>query len=310
MSVKRVLITSAGTGSAYATAEAISLFFNDQIELYLADINDKHLVSSTNFKANFIKTPRINDSTYFDFVRNLIESIQFDIIIPFIDQDVKIFAQLSSDYNFITPLENIQSASICYDKYETFKWLRAKQIDTPETNLLDNFESSKFDYIIKSRNGFGSLIMDYNIENVEKVKSKTHEFVCQKRLKNPEITIDVFNSNGVFEYICRERIETKSGVCTKARLFKDEKLESLAHKISIGLNLKYFCFQVMQYNDNWFVTDINPRLGSGTPMSRVVGLDFFAAMVSDLLGFNVDRFFHFINEERFVTRQFVNILSK
>ena len=310
MSVKKVLVTSAGTGSAYATAEAISLYFNDQIDLYLTDINDKHLISSSGFKSNFIKSPKITDSTYIDFIKELLDLNLFDIIIPFIDQDVKLFAQLSTDYNFITPLEIIKSALICFDKYETYKWLNASQIKTPDTYLLCNFESSFVDYIIKPRNGFGSLIMEYNLENFNKVKTKSNEFICQQRLKNPEITIDVFYSKGVFEYVCRERIETKSGVCTKARFFKDKKLESVARKISVGLNLKYFCFQVMENDNDWLVTDINPRLGSGTPMSKAVGLDFFAAMVSDLLGYNVDKFFQYIDGDRFVTRQYLNILSK
>jgi hypothetical protein len=310
MSVKKVLITSAGTGNAYAAAEAVNMFFGDEVELFLTDINEKHLISSTNFKSNFIKTPRISDKAYIYFIRDILELTQLDIVIPFIDQDVKLFAQLFKEFNFITPVQIQQSADICYDKYETFKWLKKNGIRTPESKLLGSFESNNINYIIKPRSGFGSLIMPYNLENYKKVKSTLHEFICQQRLENPEITVDVFNSNGVFEYICRERIETKNGVCTKARLFKDEKLEFLALKLSLGLGLKYFCFQVMRCDENWSVTDINPRLGSGTPMSKVVGLDFFAAMVGDLLGRNVEGFLQYINEEKFVTRQYLNILSK
>jgi hypothetical protein len=183
-------------------------------------------------------------------------------------------------------------------------------IRTPNTVLLDKFESSKLDYIIKPRHGFGSSIIPYNFENFNNAKITSNNFIVQERCNHPEITIDVFNSQGIFEYVCRERIETKSGVCTKARIFKDQKLESLALKISSGLNLRYFCFQVMQVGNEWLVTDINPRLGSGTPMSKAVGLDFFAAMVADLLGYNVNRFFQYLNKEKFVTRQYLNILSK
>jgi carbamoylphosphate synthase large subunit len=248
--------------------------------------------------------------TYIPFMRSLFESLKPDIVIPFIDQDVSFFAGLASEYNFKTPLNNLETAEICIDKYKTFEWLKKHGINTPNTSELENFESNKSDYIIKPRNGFGSLISSYNLENFNKAKSTNVSFIIQQRCNQPEITIDVFNSQGVFEYICRERIETKSGVCTKARLFRDESLKLLAQNISIGLNLKYFCFQVMQGDNDWKVTDINPRLGSGSPMSKVVGLDFFAAMVADLLGCSVDRFLQYINEEKFVTRQYLNILSK
>jgi hypothetical protein len=310
MAIKKLLIASAGTSSAFAAAEAVSLFFSDEIELYLADINEKHLVSATIFSSNFFRITKVGEFTYIPFMRGLFDSLKPDIVIPFIDQEVELFAGLAGEYHFKTPLINLETAEICKDKYKTFEWLKKHGINTPNTAELENFDSNIIDYIIKPRNGFGSSISAYSLENFNKAKSIGGCFIIQQRCDQPEITIDVFNSKGVFEYVCRERIETKSGVCTKARLFRDETLELLAKNISSGLNLKYFCFQVMKSGNDWLVTDINPRLGSGTPMSKVVGLDFFAAMVADLLGFNVGRFLQYINKEKFVTRQYLNILSK
>jgi len=160
-------------------------------------------------------------------------------------------------------------------------------------------------HILKPKNGFGSVIhlitknSYLNFENFD-------IFIMQEYCDIPEITIDVHYSEefNFFAYACRERIETKSGVCTKARIFNDPVLGEMALNLAKNLNLSSFCFQVMNLKNEFVITDINPRLGAGTAMSLAVGMDFFGAMFSTLWGSDPKPFFTNITEDKYVTRQY------
>jgi hypothetical protein len=73
---------------------------------------------------------------------------------------------------------------------------------------------------------------------------------------------------------CRERIEVKSGVCTKAKLFSDAALSEIASKIGRTIQQTgAITFQVMKISDSWVVTDLNLRTGAGTSMTCSAGFD-------------------------------------
>ena len=80
-------------------------------------------------------------------------------------------------------------------------------------------------------------------------------------------------AGGPVQAVCRERLEVKAGVCTKARVFTDPQIGDLAERLGAGLGLEgAFCFQVMRdAARGWVVTDVNARHGAGSRMSAAVG---------------------------------------
>jgi carbamoylphosphate synthase large subunit len=310
--MKKILLTSAGTGSAFAMAEAVINNFKDKLELFLCDINPKELVSAASLTDNFFQAPLITDKDYSTFMVNLILSQNIDYCIPFIDLDISLFVDIYERVNREIQLHisDKQTAEICADKMLSYYWLKENGINTPETFTTDGIDSNA-NLILKPRIGFGSVVVELNRQNLNTLTSH-FDYIAQEICSKPEITIDVFRNidKNQFFYVCRERIETKLGVCTKAKLFLDEKLGRIAMKIADGLNLRYFCFQVMQLKGRWVVTDINPRLGSGTPMCSVAGIDFFSAAIADMLGEDGMKFLEPLRNEVYVTRQYRNILSK
>lgn len=313
MVAKKVLITSAGTGSAFATAEAVAENFGDKLDLYISDINCKELVSASIFTNNFIQSKPIFDDDYELFITDILNNNNFNFCIPFIDIDIQILASLFSNGSISNKLKlhvtSSDIANICADKLLTYNWLKENRIFTPETFKLDE-TNLKTGFILKPRKGFGSSIKELNDTILKTINNKS-DYIAQEICVKPEITIDVFRNSEkkLFFYVCRERIETKSGVCTKARLFLDDKLAEIALYLADHLGLKYFCFQVMQLNDRWAVTDINPRFGSGTPMGKAIQIDFFSAMIADFLEENPMSFLKPLEREVFITRQYKNILS-
>jgi len=307
---KSILLGSAGTGAAYSSAVSLRKNWGDSVKIISADINPANLVTASLLADKHIIIPLNIDNQYNATLLGVLINENINTYIPFIDQEIFIAAQLlekNPEFQKISlQVKSSQIADLCNDKYKTFIFLSENNILTPDTHLLPAKISKDENYIIKPRKGFGSKIIripnlltgisDFNSEN----------FIFQHKCDKPEITVDVCfdKSSGFFKYICRERIEVKSGVCTKARLFYDEKIELIAFQIAEKLSLSSFCFQIMNYNGEYAVTDINARLGAGTAMSVAAGFDFFSSMFAILWGDDPSVFFRPLQKEIFVTRQY------
>lgn len=311
---KTILIGSSGTGNAFATMLALRRNWGTSCKVIAVDINPKHLITSSLLADKYFSIPEINDPEFVRVIERIISEEDVDTYVPLIDDEIY-KAALLYETGMIKQKLNLQVkssaiADLCNDKYKTFIWLSEQSILTPICYKNDLQISNCDGLIVKPRRGYGSRIK-YASEFMSQIANLSlEEYIIQEECKLPEITIDVcFDKNrNFFSYICRERIEVKSGVCTKARLFYDDKLESIAYTIADKLNLSAYCFQVMNYKDNWAVTDINARLGAGSAMSTVVGMDFFSGMFAIFWGEDPSDYFKPLKKESFVTRQYSDFL--
>jgi len=307
---RTVLLSSAGTGTAFASVMALRRNWGDSIKTITVDSNPRHLVTSSIIADKFIQVPLNSDIKFKKKLTEIIIEEEVDTYIPFIDHEIWVGAKIYEEKLFsnkiLVQAKNSEIAEICDDKYKTFQFLSDCNILTPRCYLINEPIGSEEDLIIKPRRGFGSCIekLSQNREKLSEYSVESH--IVQQECEKPEITVDVCydKSRNYFNYICRERLETKSGVCTKARLFKDDKIERTALILAQKLDLSSFCFQVMKHKQEWLVTDINARLGAGTAMSVAAGLDFFSGMFAILWGEDPAQYFRPFEKETFVTRQY------
>ena len=307
---KSILIGSSGTGSAFTTILALRRNWGSTLKVVSMDINPKHLITSSLLSDRYYKVPPFVNPKFRDMVVEIILNEDIDTYIPFIDEEIFIaallFEQKQLKENLNLQIKRSSVADLCNDKYKTFLWLSEHNILTPECYKIDSNLKSDVRLILKPRRGFGSQII--RISDVRELQSRYNpeDYIIQQECENIEITIDVCydKHQSYFNYICRERIETKSGVCTKARLFLDKNLESIALTLADKLDLHSFCFQVMKLKGEWAVTDLNARLGAGTGMSMTVGMDFFSAMFAILWGEDPSEYFRPLEKETYVTRQY------
>lgn len=302
-----VLLGSAGVGTAYASAKALRKYFN--VKIISVDTNPSHLVTANLFSDSYIQIPVISCDNFNDIILDIINKYEVDTYIPFIDNEVYKAALLYESgkikHDLSIQLKDSSVAFTCMDKYTTFNWLRTNGFPTPDTYVIENKQQLKEGYILKPRKGFGSQIQKISKEH-EPYIVNFKNLIMQKQCSLPEITVDVHYSKQFkfFEYACRERIETKSGVCTKAKIFKEPSLGEMALSLAKKMKLSSFCFQVMKTENEYAITDINPRLGAGTAMSNAVGLDFHSAMYANLWGLNPEKYFNKLVKEKYVTRQY------
>jgi len=306
-----VLLGSAGVGAAYASAKALRKYY--KVKIVTVDTNPSYLVTANLLSDYFEQIPTIACKDFGEAVIRIIDKYNIDTYIPYIDQEVYRAAVLYENGKINSKVclqvKNSSFAEICWDKYSTYIWLKTNGYPTPETFDIKDKSQLREGYILKPRNGFGSVIHKIGKDSDMKI-GNFDELVMQEYCNNPEITIDVHYSKkfDFFAFACRERIETKSGVCTKARIFNEPYLGEIALSLAKKLDLSSFCFQVMNINNEYMITDINPRLGAGTAMSVVIGLDFFASMFATLWDQNPEKYFTRINEEKYVTRQYCEFI--
>ncbi len=315
MNNRVVLLSSAGTGTAFASALSLRRNWGSNVTIITADSNPRNLVTSSLFCDKHYQVPLNNDLKYKKSLEKILLEENADTYVPFIDHEIyigaMIFEEAFNSGNLAIQVKKPHIADLCDDKYQTYIFLQENNVPTPETKLIDSKNIQKKDFIIKPRRGFGSQI--------EKLTDKTDDclekydcdhYLIQRECVKPEITVDVSydKESNYFVYVCRERLEIKTGVCTKARLFYDDEIEKIAHTIAIKLELNSFCFQLMKYKGDWVVTDVNARLGAGTALSVAAGLDFFSAMFAILWKEDPSIFFKPLKRETFVTRQYVEFV--
>jgi carbamoylphosphate synthase large subunit len=307
-----VLIGSAGTGNAFGAVMALRRHWSNKVKIVAMDTNPAHLVTASLLADIFEEVPPSVDDKFPPTLVSLIEKYRINTYLPLVDAEILRAAELGEcsllpdGVRVLAPPKD--SARICFDKYLAAQWMERKGIASPVTALVSKPFDAKC-YFLKPCKGFGSRgarrIEPPELDSIP--NSERNDWIVQEVCTGPEVTIDAFSDpeRKIMRIACRERLETKSGVCTKARIFFDKDLEKTAKLLSEGLKLEgTFCFQVMKRGLTWVVTDINARPGAGTPISVAVGLDFFGALFARAWGLDGSKALGPLEKERIVTRQY------
>lgn len=286
----RVWLGAAGTAVAFGFATAIRRRWRDLVTIVAADTNPRHLVAASTLADEFEQVPRVDDADFLKVVVDLLVAHKIDTYVPILDQEILLVAEaqessrLPSSVSALTP--SATSAETCLDKLLTSRFLARVGLPTPATwgGEIDKPTADFPDeLVLKPRQGVGSR--DVSFISKAMLNSIPTHFIVQERCGPPEVTIDAFRGRrGENRAICRERLEVKSGVCTKARIFEDTGLAHLAMAVGASLGLHgAYCIQVMKNTSDgtWLIVDVNPRPGGGTAMSAAIGIDMFAAHLAD-----------------------------
>ena len=311
-----VLLGSAGTGTAFAAACSLRRVWSQSVTIVAMDINPRHLVTTSLLADHFEQVPISASPEFSTKLLEIMHRYKVDTYMPLFPEEIMLAAKLHENKMFpenvsiIVP--PVESSLACADKWKLCELLISHGIPVPRTALASAPFSAK-EYYIKPRNGTGSRgarkLCNADLANLD--SSNLSDYIVQEVCDPPEITVDAFfePASSFCHAICRERIELKSGVSTKCRLFYDKELTLHARSLAVLLKLEgSFCFQVMRNPTGWAITDVNPRPGAATAMCAVVGNDFFAATFALRWGQDSRRFFRALDNDHFITRQYAEFL--
>jgi carbamoylphosphate synthase large subunit len=287
---KNILISAAGTASAFHLAEVVQQRFSKSFDLILCDTNPKHLVPSAAFTHRFYTVPAAKDPAFRKTMLDLFVREKTEIYIPLVDTDVYAFPCDDPELRELGVLSTsppAKSVDALRNKRLLAGWLRSHSLPAPQVfrrDELDKADPHK-KYFVKPEEGFGSHGTSFmtTAEIMQLADSLNGGLVLQEACLSPEITIEVYNAHGTVRAISRERLEVKCGVCTKARLWIDREFTMLAELLCQQLVMPVaFCFQVMKNpQQDWVITDVNPRIGAGTSLSSVCGWSLAVAALAE-----------------------------
>lgn len=305
--MNKILITAAGTGTAFSYVTAIAKNF-PELEIITADTNSAEYTTSSLFSKKHFEVLSSASKDYKSKLEEIIRNENIDFYLPLLD--IEIYAAHESDFLKNKLIANNKDfCKACIEKNTYHIWANKENIKTPL--LLSNSQISGYGFfVLKKNGGFGSRDTEIiSFEDISKLNLDDH--LIYEYISGEEFTIDCFPIDGKVITTVRKRVEVKNGVSVKTKITKNDYLNELANKLVALFDLTHpFCFQVIKKDGSYYLIDLNPRLGGGTTMSAMTGCDYFSAHIALILGKNPKKHLLQTHESCIVTRQYANYLMK
>ena len=309
----KILILSVGTNACFHFVKTLKNNFKNDFFIIGTDINDKHLVASSIYIDKFYKVPYSNDPLYYDKIINICIENNIQYLLPSLDIDQLLFFSENEDLinnNIISFGSSFSTLNVYKNKTTMYNFLKENSFPLP--NMYQPYEcDNNTDYIIKPIDGYGSSGVQIVNGKTIKEMNNIDKYIIQDICLSPEITVEYFQYNGFFSHICRERIATKAGVCTKARVFQNEELCEIGHKFSNVLKLPYFFnMQFMVHNNKYVITDVNLRMAGGVSIASKFNWDYIKALANIMLGnADIQPYFPTIHNDNYVIRMYDDVVT-
>ena len=235
--------------------------------------------------------PDISDDDYLPAVLELCEREKIHAILSFSDPDVYRLSHAADEFAAIgvTPLlPSMRAAEICFDKVQTFRFLREHGIATPETVLtLDEAERLELPLYVKPRRGSGSrsTFLARTRDELKVFFSYEDDMIVQEAVMGEEIDIELcgaLDGRPVGISIWR-KLRSRMGETERAETFRDPGLIEFGLELGALLRVRGpMDLDVIRTGDDLHVLEFNPRFGGGYPVSHLAGADFPKLLI-DLL---------------------------
>ena len=244
--------------------------------------------------------PLINSPEYIDTLIDICKKEEINAVTTFIDPEIMLLSKNREKFKKIgvevlAPYE--ETAKLCFDKYEMFKYLKSKGVPTVMT--WQTFEEFKVDFddgkvkfpvFVKPRTGSGSVgtkkILD--IESLKLAFEQDETLIVQEFMDCQDLDADVYidiKSHKPVAIFSKKKISTTIGGANKTISFKDEKLFDFIKNV-----LKYFQFNGpidMDFfckDGNYYLSEVNPRFGGAYLHAYAAGVDFIKLIENNLKG--------------------------
>lgn len=247
--------------------------------------------------------PRIDDPTYIDIILNICVNEKIDAVTTFIDPEIMLLAENRDKFHEIgveVLAPYTETAKICFDKYEMFKYLSKHGIRTAMTwgtfgevkQAIENGIVS-LPVFVKPRTGSGSVgarrISD--IDTLRAAFEQDASLIAQEMMTgegcfdlDADVYIDTISHKPVAIF-SKRKISTTIGGANKTISFKDQKLFAFAQealsvfKFNGPIDADFF-----YKNGEYYLSEVNPRFGGAYLHAYGAGVDFIKLIENNLRG--------------------------
>lgn len=244
--------------------------------------------------------PAISDPTYVNQIVEICRIEKINAITTLIDPEIEILAKNREKFERMGVMvlaPDVETASICFNKYELFQHL--KRFGIAVVNTYSSFDEAKsaiennslsFPVFVKPRNGSGS-VGARKIETIGDLNdacTADPSLIVQEFMDCPDIDVDIYIDAITHEPVSiftKRKLETKIGGASKTVSFKDKAAiqficETLKHfKFNGPIDMDLFC-----RDGQYYLSEINPRFGGAYLHAYGAGVDFVKLIENNVAG--------------------------
>ena len=267
-----------------------------------------------------IQVPSVYSEEYVDRLLKICKDYDIDALISLNDLELPILAGNKPKFEELgvrVIVSDLSVINLCFDKYETSKWVESLGLNTPKTYVcIEDVKRAlvarevSFPLFMKPRWGSGSigLVSVADMEELEiyyklltkKIKDTIlstasvgdRYILIQEKLTGNEYGLDVINDlNGNnIAVTVKQKLAMRSGETDKAVTCNLPEVREIGHIIGSALcHIGNLDMDIMKReNGDYCVLELNPRFGGGFPFSYMAGVNLPGAIIKWIKGETVN----------------------
>lgn len=238
------------------------------------------------------KAPRVTDPLYGDFLLDYCLKENIDLIIPTIDTELSVLAELKklfSQHNITIAVSDKNICDTFYRKRPTHDFFTTHGFNTP--SIVNSLQDEGYPLFAKLDNSSCSIgaqrVNDYT--EAKHLLSLEKDYVFQELIEGDEYTIDFYITllGKPAMIIPRKRLEVRAGEVSKSVTCKDEDIIREVQKLCSCLKGSWGPMTLQLFKtptgEISFI-EINPRVGGGYPLSYHAGMNIFELLIRETMG--------------------------
>lgn len=288
-----VLVTGGGGAAAISAIKSLRMGgFDGRIVSADADPLSAGLYLADAFRV----LPRASDPAFFPAVERLIDEEKVDVIFPTSGFDIYEFARHKPALEakgIAVAMSDLDAMLTCANKWEFYLKTHGA-FPMPETSV-DPAAWQRFPCFVKPVFGKGSrnAYRCATRAELEHYCAQFADMLIQEYLPGDEYTVDVLSDLAGMPLLAvpRARLETKEGISSKGRVFRDGLMERLCLDIARHLGLKGpTCMQLKRDAAGHLkFLEINPRMGGGSMFTTLAGVNIPMLLLDVVAGRSIAR---------------------
>lgn len=287
-----ILVTSAGRRVSLLNAAKETLkTFSPSSSVHAIDLNPS-MSAACQIADSASLAPRVTDHSYADFLLDYCIKKQINLIVPTIDTELSILAQLKEPFSKYDITIAISDKTICdvfYLKRSTHDFFKAHGFTTP-TIVSPNSETP-FPLFAKLNNSSCSIGAQKvnNISEAKRLLALGQDYIFQELIEGDEYTVDFYitRTGEPAMIIPRKRLEVRAGEVSKSITCKDNDIIQAVKNLCKHLKGSWgpMTLQLFKTASNELsLIEINPRVGGGYPLSYHAGMNIFDLLIREIKG--------------------------
>lgn len=222
--------------------------------------------------------PRADDPRYFSELKDLVDRISVDLIIPMSEPELREFFKkgFSKAFEHIpVVMANPKTFEFSFDKLKTAQLLKELGLPYPWTRLVKE-DPVSFPCIVKNRGLMGKGGVDLaDRESVAHFRRTRPYDLWQEYLKGEEYTCGLYGTNdGDIRTIIfkRQLSNGTSGFTSSGVVVANQEIKELLEALAAGMNLRGSCnIQLRLTEKGPMIFEINPRFSSTVMFRHKLG---------------------------------------